>query len=190
MARIVLVVDCSGSMSSELPNIKTFLKAWVYGLTLHHDVGLIYFDHDVYIGSHYTKDPVKLKDAIQNIQTGADRYTAMHDAIHVAIAFAGFPNQHLCPNKLIVFSDKGDNSSCTDEDNWIAKIDKCNIDVCFYPLEAFDDPKLRAHIKLFTKNPIKPSEALENWRKLEKRTKRVKILEKPDDFLEMLPKKD
>ena len=113
----------------------------------------------------------------------------MHDAIHVAIAFEG-PTScvHDCPDKLIVFSDAGDNSSCTSEDNWIEKVEELGIDVCFYPLEPFYDSIIGPYVSLFTRTPIKVDEALANLREITKRTKRAKIIDKPAQFLDLVQK--
>ena len=140
----------------------------------------------MHIGSYFSKDPVALDNAVQNIPLGG--CTGLHDAIHVAIAFEGSACLRDCPHKLIVFSDGGDNSSCTSDDNWEKKVDELGIDVFFYPLEAFDDPRIRPYVGLFTKTPIKVDEAIANLREITKRAKRVKIINKPVEFLDVVLK--
>jgi hypothetical protein len=179
MKGIVVVMDVSGSMWSYLENIKKFLPSFFQFLVnMGYHIGLVSFSNDVYIKSYYTQNMTELKDRVEELTT--INLTSLYDAILVGLVYE---NPH--PEYLIVFSDGGDNCSDSDLNDWQTMATTLNIPVIPYPLDGFQDPNLVPYASAFTKKVITVPEAAKIWKEIAGKVKTVKIMKKPEDFLEL-----
>ena len=104
----LLVIDISGSMdrNNKIGAAKDAAKAYVRGMRVGDQAGLITYDTKVYNVQAVTRDTAALASAIDRLQTGSD--TAMYDAlIEAELALEGVSDR----KAIIVLTDGLDNSS-------------------------------------------------------------------------------
>lgn len=81
--RVVLLLDLSRSLKSQLRNIKHAAIGFVEALGPRDKVAVISFAHDVELAQGWTSDKRKLRRAIERLQAGTT--TELYDAVYLAV---------------------------------------------------------------------------------------------------------
>lgn len=183
MAKYVVLVDTSGSMRCYLERLKDVLKEywldWLIGSSPKNDVALVSFSNDVSILSHYTQDIGSLRTLVDGLTSGG--LTAFNDAILVGLVF-----ENPKPDALYVWSDEHDTCSDASETNWSDLSTTLGIDVNLCPpYDWMRDPNCWHMAVVITPRLVTASMALAKAKGIAERVKRVKVIEKPQDFLKL-----
>jgi len=186
MARYVVLVDISGSMTCKLKILKEFLQnywlPWLMGTPPTNEVALISFSNDVCVLSRYTTDIVALKNLISGLATSGcgGPMTSLYDAIIVGLVF-----ENPKPHGLYVWSDLGDTQSDASASDWQGLANSLAIPVNLCPPYPWmEDPNCRQMAVIVTP-PIKVipyAQSLQLATKITAKLELARVIKDPQEF--------
>ena len=191
MSRFVVLLDVSGSMTCKLGLLKQWMidywLPYIMGPSPTPEVALIAFSNDVHIKSYYTTNINDLKQKIANtaLSSCGGPMTSLYDAIITGLTF-----ENPKPDKLFVWSDLGDTQSDASESDWqsLANSVDVEVDLCI-PYEWMQDQNCSQFMVIATPviTLIPIAQTLRTAKKWSAAVKKLNVIEKPEQFLEVLP---
>ncbi|NVM56271.1 MAG: VWA domain-containing protein [Candidatus Helarchaeota archaeon] len=188
MVNKVLLLDTSGSMWLYWTNLSFIVKNMYLPMMVgsSDNVAIVSFNEQVFIKSKYTRDLASLQTIVDGLSPWGG--TAFNDAMLVALVF-----ENPCPDEIHVWSDYGDNSSCSDGKNYKEKVDEMDVDLILNQPEEWMKSTSVQNYGPITLYPLLPAaerfvaveSALVKAKEIAKRVKKAKVIEKPEDLLKL-----